>query len=843
MRESFLEYFYELSSDESDIAFCHRPRLREKSLSYAELVRTSFQFARELETKGIGHGDRVLIWGENSPEWVAAFYGTMLRGAIAVPLDEQSPPDFAAKVCAQAEPKLSLHSKGTEHAGLDLQSIPLEDLRERIGHHSSDHYRAIDIKPGDTAEIVFTSGTTASPKGVVLTHENILANLEPIEREIKKYLRWESLIHPVRILTVLPLSHVFGQMIGIFVPQILRAQVFFQRRLNPSEIIETIKRERVMVLGAPPRILETLQHKIERVYESRGELDNVHESIKKARSWIGAWWRYRRAHRLFGIRFLGFVTGGATLNEATETFWRRLGFAVVQGYGMTETAALVSLNNPFSARRGSLGQILAGRTNVMIGEKGEILVRGRNVSPGYWGEPMREQTDGWLDTGDIGQKDETGRLYFKGRKKDVIVTAAGLNIFPEDLEAALNSQPETIASVVVEIDAGSGPAPAAALILRSGGNASDVIERANKTLAEYQQIRRWIEWSDADFPRTPTQKIRKNAVAEIIQRQLGQTDRRSAASNSALAPIIARLGAAAPDGLRKDARLLEDLNLDSLSRVELMSAIEDRYQIDLDEQAVTESTTVGDLEQMIRARENVDEFEDVRSAYPRWPLRFPMSWIRPVFYELVIYPITRILSWVNTRGIDNLSDRSGPVVFASNHVTYIDPGLIISAMPRKFRSRLALAMDGERLRAYRWAPPSIGLIKTIRWFFTYWLVIAFFNAFPLPRQSGFRKSFAFAGEAMDRGYSVLIFPEGELTKDGRLQKFRGGVGLLASGLEAPIVPVSISGLYELRKSGRRGYTAPGSVTITFGEPIPYDADASPTDITQMLERRIAGLAE
>jgi long-chain acyl-CoA synthetase len=726
---------------------------------------------------------------------------------------------------------------------LDIPSVPIERLRERIGHHPTHPYAANDIQPGDAAEIVFTSGTTAAPRGVVLTHENILANLEPLEREIDKYRSWEFLVHPVRILSVLPLSHVLGQMMGIFIPQILRAEVFFQNRLNPSEIVETIERERIMVLAAVPRVLETLQHKVEREYETRHELDELRESMKKERSWLGAWWIYRRVHRMFGLRFLSFVTGGATLNESTEMFWRRLGFAVVQGYGMTETAALVSLNNPFSARRGSLGQILAGRKNVKIGEKGEILVRGRNISPGYWGERMREEADEWLDTGDVGAMDETGRLYFKGRKKDVIVTAAGLNIFPEDLEAPLNAQPETVASVVVGVDTGAGPEPAAALILRPGGRASAVVERANKTLADYQQIRQWIEWPDADFPRTPTQKIRKNFVAETVNRQLGKGDRRFAAAGSALAAIIARLGAVTPDSLHKDARLSEDLNLDSLSRVELMGAIEDRYQIELDEQAFTESTTVGDLEQMISAGGDIDEFGRERFSYPRWPLRFPVSWIRPAFYELVIYPVTRILGRVNRRGIENLSDLSGSIVFASNHVTYVDPALIMSAMPRRFRRRLAIAMDGERLWGYRCPQSRIGPIKRIRWYFTYWLVVAFFNAFPLPRRSGFRNSFAFAGDAMDRGYNILIFPEGELTKDGRLQKFRTGVGLLASGLEAPVVPVSISGLYELRKSGRRGHAPPGSVTISFGEPIPYDADASPLNITHDLERRIAALGQ
>jgi len=292
--------------------------------------------------------------------------------------------------------------------------------------------------------------------------------------------------------------------------------------------------------------------------------------------------------------------------------------------------------------------------------------------------------------------------------------------------------------------------------------------------------------------------------------------------------------------VRPETRLDEDLNLDSLSRVELMSAIEDRYRVDLDEQSFTESTTVGDLEWLIRV-EGRGEPAEARFSYPRWTLKFPISWIRPIFYELVIYPITRILCWVNTRGTENLKDVKGPVLFASNHVTYVDPALIMSAMPRRFRQRLANAMDGERLRAYLHPPMGTGLIKRIRWFFTYPLVIVFFNAFPLPRRSGFRRSFEYTGEAMDRGYNVLIFPEGELTRDGTLQKFKSGIGLLAHGLEATVVPVSITGLYELRAAGQRGFAPPRSVTITFGRPIIYDPEASRVEITRELEDRIKAL--
>jgi long-chain acyl-CoA synthetase len=267
--------------------------------------------------------------------------------------------------------------------------------------------------------------------------------------------------------------------------------------------------------------------------------------------------------------------------------------------------------------------------------------------------------------------------------------------------------------------------------------------------------------------------------------------------------------------------------------------MEDRYGVDLDEAALTGSATVADIEKLVRSKSEKASID--RFSYPRWPLRFPVSWIRPVFYELVIYPITRLLGGVSKRGVEHLNDVKGPVIFVSNHVTYVDPALVMSAMPRKFRRRLAIAMDGERLRGYLHPPHGTPILERIRMFFTYWLVVVFFNAFPVPRRSGFRESFSFAGEAMDRGYNILIFPEGELTKDGSVQPFKSGIGILAEGLEAPIVPVAITGLYDLRARGQRGYAKKGSVTVRFGQPIPFNSEWSTEKITRELESKVREL--
>ncbi len=397
----------------NETAFSHRRGLRVKRWSYGQVANTAIRFARELEARRIAKGDRVLLWARNSPEWVSAFFGCLLRGVIAVPLDFQSEPGFVKRVQEQVGAKLAICDATT--FGLIEQTLPvieLDELSSQIAHHSSQPFPVTDNRSDDVVEIVFTSGATAEPKGVVITHRNLMANLAPLEQEIKRYLKWERLVHPIRFLNLLPLSHLFGQFAGIFVPQLLGGEVFFQESLSPSQIFQTIKRERISVVTTVPSILDALREKIERDYEAGGNLERFQNAIASSagRNFLRRWWTFRAIHNLFGWKFWAFISGGATLNPDSEQFWQRLGFAVIQGYGMTETASLVSVNHPFKQSRGSIGKVLPGQ-EVKLSRDGEILLRGDNLSPGYWkdDEQLRAAGNGWFRTGDVGEIDEKER--------------------------------------------------------------------------------------------------------------------------------------------------------------------------------------------------------------------------------------------------------------------------------------------------------------------------------------------------------------------------------------------------------------------------------------------------
>lgn len=839
-RQTLLEYFQPNSRPSSEIAVSWRRGYRMVRWSYGELVRIAAQFAGELESRGIAKGDRVLLWGENSGEWVAAFLGCIFRGAIAVPMDAIAEKSFAARVAKQSGAKLAVVGRELPALEASLPILPFEGLTTIVGGKSAEDFRRSPAQRSDPIEIVFTSGTTAEPRGVVLTHGNLLANLEPLEKEIERYRRYERFFHPIRFLDLLPLSHVFGQLLGVFLPQILDGTSVFTDTLNPSEVIRVIHEERVSVLVTVPRLIESLRDQISRDLGAQGKLDEFRRDYKAAdgEHFLKRWWRFRKIRHLFGWKFWAIISGGAALPSAPEEFWTRLGYAVVQGYGLTETTSLVSVNHPFQLSQGSIGKSLPG-LEVKLSEEGEILVRGENIASGYWKDagvtPVLD-ADGWFHTGDLGERDQAGTLYFKGRRKNVIVTPEGLNIYPQDLEAELRKDPSVRDCIVIGLERDGNAIPCAVLLLRdSQADAAAIVQRANGKLAQFQQMRQWYVWPDSDFPRTPTQKPMLKQIKDVVERELDSRDKSAtaAAATNPVDQILNRIS-----GTQSSNSAAAKLQLSSIERVELLSALENRYQVDLSEADFAKADTVAAIEKLVEAPP-----EPARTFhYPRWAQTRGIRWIRTAVFYLLQRPAMLLLGWPKIRGRENLRSVKGPVLVVSNHIGYVDPAYIIAALPGRLRHRLAVAMDGELLETMRKPPEGAGFFMRFFLQTQYYLVVALFNVFPLPQRSGFRKSFAFAGELVDLGQSVLVFPEGARTQNGLMNPFRSGIGLLATRLDVPVVPMRIDGLFE-RKIDRKHWAPPGFVRVTIGAPVKFDETMPAEEIARDLERRVAGLAD
>ncbi len=855
MAESLAGFFLDhFQSHRHERAVRQRRGYRTESFRYGEILDLAFRFAHTLEADGIAKGDRVMVWGQNCAEWLAVFIGCSLCGVIVVPMDDASTVDFAQRVFRRVEARLLVASRrhllDCAAARLSFASIGLESLVEMLGPDRSAP-QTVALGCDDTLQIVFTSGTTAEPKGVVITHGNVLANIAPLEREIQSYLKYERLVHPLRFLNLLPLSHVFGQFLGIFVPVLLGATVIFSEDLKPSEVIRVVRREKVSVLVSVPRVLQSLKQKIERDIEDSGQLESFRRRFKSAaeQHFLRRWWTFRHIRRQFGWKFWAFISGGAALDRETEEFWGRLGYAAIQGYGLTETTSLISVNHPFRLSKGSIGKVLPGR-EVKLADDGEILVRGGGVTSGYWegaatGEQKSADQQAWYRTGDIGALDAAGNLYFKGRKKDVIVTPAGMNVYPDDLEAVLRAQPEVKDCIVIGIERGGNAEPCAVLILRKEAKIEKVMQRTNQSLAEYQRMLMWVEWPEQDFPRTSTQKPRRNVIAETVRGKMipespvlaqGAHEKFSAgAKGSPLAELIARVRR--PVGApRDDMNLDADLGLSSLDRVELLSALEDRYQVDLSETGFSAVQTVGDLERLLRGEGTPAK----PYHYPAWTLHWPATWLRFLAHYLLMRPAIILMGWPRIIGREHLRGVKGPLLVVCNHVGDVDAGFILTALPARFRHRLATATGGEALEALRTPMPQreflARMYDRVRWI----LGVSLLNLFPLPREAGFRRSFAYAGEAVDRGYSVLVFPEGRHTVDGKLNTFRAGIGLLAENLDIPVLPMRIDGLFEVKQSGRR-FAAPWKISVRIGEPMTFPAGADPQKIAADLQQAVERL--
>lgn len=787
--------------------------LRRRNTTYGQLAKLCHRFAAEIAQREIGKGDRVLIWGENGAEWVAAFFGCVLRGVLPVPVDYASTHDFVKRVRQEVSPKLIVGGEEKLRAlGAADPVLFFEQFAHGLTNETADAIE--NLNEEDALQIIFTSGTTGEPKGVVHTHKNVLASLRPIEEEMQKYLKYERLVHPIRILHTLPLSHVFGQFMGLWIPPLLAAEIHFEPRLVASEIVERIKKDRISVLAAVPRVLDLTQKYLLELFPG---LESRLSAAGQIKAWR-RWWNFRDIHRLFGMKFWAFVCGGASLTPTAEGFFNSLGFVVIQGYGMTETTALVSLNHPFRAAEGSVGQILPGR-EVRLSEEGEVLVRGDTISNATWqsGQLRRNDSD-WLATGDLAELDESGNLRFRGRKKDVIVPSSGLNIHPEDLEAALMRQPEVKASSVVEVAGEHGPEPLAALVLNAGADPAAATTGANRELAEFQQIRRWLVWPEPDFPRTSTGKVLRREIARRIEAgEVGGVDLSQANG---------------------------DLNLDSLGRVQLQARLEQQYGVSLDDAALQQVKTREDVRKLIQeapATSRDEVKETARHIYPHWPWNPIMQAIRGMFLECIAMPLVRFLAKPTVRS-DEKDWPSSPVLIVANHVTSYDVPLILYALPGRIRGRVAVAMSGEMILDWRrarnqghWFLNAVAPIE-------YLLVTALFNIFPLPQFSGFWRSFRHAGEALDRGYNVIIFPEGRRSDDGTPQAFKTGAGLLWKELNTPALAVRLAGLGEIKAHHARWFRS-GRIAVSTGKMISLEISKSPEQLTEILRQGVFGDSE
>ncbi len=804
------------------LALAIRPRFRTISFTYKQLHQYACGIAKLLDDLGIKKGDRVLLWAPSSPFWMGTFFGCLLKGIIVVPIHVENTPEFIRRVTEQTKAKLLFKSS---HLVLPKYPYSVQDI-DLLGHlvqSSSRDCPRVDILPKDIVQILYTSGTTGSPKGVVLTHQNIVSNLRSTRNIIPITTR-------DRILSVLPLSHIFEQMVEFHVLT-SGAPIFYAPALSSSIIRKILQARKITKFAAVPELLKRIMTRIKTRAKEEGKERLFSFLLRKALKIPSQRVRkllFIKIHREFGGKLELIVSGGDQLEEPVARFWQALGIDVVQGYGLTETSPVISILEPGDKNIISIGKPVSG-VRVKIAPDGEILVKGENVTPGYWQSPEKTKElfdrDGWFQTGDIGSIDKKGFLYIRGRKKLMILTGAGQNVYPKDIEAELNKESGVQDSAVVGLQK-AGRTMIHAVLLGNIQRVDKLIARANKRLAGFQQIQSWSLWPFPDFPRTITRKVKHHEVLDFLQKHQAPRVMGEKVAAPILWKILAEVSGT-PLGRVEEKTTIRNLGLDSLARVELTARIEEEFGVELDEADMKPETTVADLQN--RIAKGIQKQE--RYPFKIWTLNPRILLLRRVAQRLILDPFVQFFASPSVEGLEHLKNLALPVLFYSNHLGSTDPAVIISSLPKHIRSRLAIATATDVI----YEDPEFKKYEGLLTFL--------FNIYPFARQGQIKSSLEYTGRLIDQGFSILAFPEGKISTTGELLPLKEGAGFLAIEMQIPVVPIKLTGTQKNVLPGSRFPTIPkrSPVSIKFGKPLVFGLKDSVYEAQHAIEHALKTL--
>jgi long-chain acyl-CoA synthetase len=797
---------------------------RTLTLTYAQVEKESLKVAAFLASQGLSKGDMVLLCAVNCPQWICAYWGCLLHGCPVIPLATQSTPALIQKIVQQTGAKVCIKSAQVSCSLPDVAIVSVEQLFSVTEPYDISNYQSPKLTADDVAEIMYTSGTTGDPKGVVLTHKNIISNVQALSQLLQFDGQRES------VLSILPLSHMLEQTAGFLLPFSIGAHIVYAH--SHGAIRELLRKYRITKMIAVPEFLKVMAGRMQGMLHER-KLDGLFNGLVKIASKVPFKSVQRfllwPIHTGLGGKLDTVASGGAPLDPDLERWWDALGLYVLQGYGLTETSPVITMNTYKDRRIGSVGKPLPN-LELRLGQDGEIEVRGPSIFHEYFKNEEKTKEsfseDGWFKTGDMGYFDADGFLYLKGRRKYMIKGPGAQNIFPEDIETILNTITGVMDSCVVGIEHANGMVDIHAVLLSADTSidADSVIQQANDQLLSYQQITDWSVWPESDFPRSVTRKVKKELVITWIKEKHGGKSTQASANGTPLVKILAEIADVSTGAITPHTLLVRDLKFDSLMRVELVTRIEELSGVTLDERLITAKTTVADLEKLIESAPPLTKMPYVHE----WPRSFVARLFRYIGQALMTL-FSRLFFTVTVEGAEHLDHLPLPVVFMPNHVTMVDAWLVLLALPQRIRSRLSFAAAYDVLYEEYW--------------YARWLAELFFNVFPFPRREHEHVATGLLnmGIMLDAGYSVVVFPEGHISKDGKLKPLKRGAGLIAIEMGSLVVPIKMTGherVIPYNKLIPRGRTM---VSIKIGKPIKIDRSISYDQATEMIEQALKSL--
>ena len=794
-----------------------RPSGEQSRITYRELRDKARRAALLLATRGIKPGDRVLLIGENSPDWVLGYFAILCAGAVAVPLDHLISAEELAPICKIAEPSAALRSSavksrlGTAIAD-NVPKIREFDLAEMSRPFILRGDATAPAAPPERkalASIVFTSGTTGAPKGVMLTHANFAAEVAMLSRVF--VLGADDVV-----MSLLPLHHTFEFTCGMLLPLASGATIVYPLEVDSKTLSRALADVRPTALIGVPAVWEAIHRRIVDQVEARGPFfhaafDNLRDLNRRLDANSGLNFGsvvFRQVHSALGGRLKLAVSGGSALPHRVADFFNDIGIPLLEGYGMTEAAPVLSVARPDESNKvGAVGKPLNGVEIKLVPETGpigEIVARGPNVMAGYYrNEAATDEVlmDGWLHTGDLGRFDDDGRLYIVGRAKEVIVDSGGNNIYIEELEEAYGRSQYLKEMAVVGLKIGQGEQVAALAVpaYARGESRRGVedrlrgdFEQVARELSPHKRIR-ILRFTDAELPRTRTRKVKRSEVAATIRRMLEARpdDINASVADSEVESWLAEaltMVTPEPVSITPATRLVEDLGLDSLALAEIGEIIGQRAGRDIAPEEVADLRTVADLQRIATqsggsSRIRMPSYAKFAEPYTL-ALPAPLKWLGRSMVrggERAIFD-----GWLKPKilGRGNIPANRNFIVVA-NHSSHLDFSL----------AGHALGAYGEDLRVL--AAKDYFFNTPARRF----LAANFTTLMPFDRERAQLESLEDALDELANGRSVLMFPEGTRSVDGEIHEFKSGAGYLALHSRCDVVPLLIRGTHDVMGKG------------------------------------------
>ena len=779
-----------------------------KEISYERLMGSIEKSARGYN---ISRGARVAIFMENRPEWIYAFYSVWHHQGIAVPIDYLATPDEVTFILNDCKPEVIFSSRGNsgslqkavDKADIETQIILVEDIDFSNVSDSTEDLNISD--KSETAVLIYTSGTTGSPKGVMLSFDNLMANIDGVVHKINIY------TDASRTLVLLPLHHIFPLMGTMIIPLYAGGSVSISPSMASEDIISTLQNNKITILIGVPRLYAAIRKGIKDKINGSPVAKLLFALAEKLNSKTFSKTIFKAAHQKMGGHLQYLVSGGAALDPEVARDYRTLGFEVLEGYGMTESAPMITFTRPGRVLIGSPGEALPGTTIESI--DGEITIKGPQVMQGYYNRPEETAAvlkNNRLYTGDLGHLDQEGYLYITGRKKEIIVLSNGKNVNPAELENKLEEFPmvrecgvffkdEMLQAIIVPEKSAIGQPEDKTVedIIRW-----NVIDIYNQQVSAYKKIMRF-HLTDQDLPRTRLSKLQRFKLEELAKEENREQTPRVTPEFEEYKMITSYLSKEKGRDVLPHYHLEMDLGLDSLDKVGFETYLQQTFGVKIDPVEMLRFNNVLLLAEHVReVKTKVEEqkinWKDILRE--KVQLQLPKTWATGSLMVRLSRLFFHSYFRFNARGMKNIPD--GPCIIAPNHQSFFD-GLFVASYLRTRQIRKTYFYAKEKHVRQPW----LKFLANRN------------NIIIMDLNNDLKTSIQKMAEVLKRNKNLIIFPEGTRTKNGQLGQFKKTFAILSRELNIPVVPVSIQGAFEALPKGSIFPRPFKKVDIEFLQPV------------------------